>query len=59
MVLNTLIYIALVIIVIIVIMILLRFLFNILLIMPVMLEHEYLVKYATSIYLPSRNGLAE
>jgi len=53
MVLNTLIYIALVIIVIIVIVVLLRFLFNVLLVMPVTLEHDYIVKYAASIYLPS------
>jgi hypothetical protein len=53
MVLNTLIYIALVIIVIIVIVVLLRFLFNVLLVMPVTLEHDYVVKYAASIYLPS------
>jgi hypothetical protein len=53
MVLNTLVYIALVIIVIIVIVILLRFLFNVLFVMPVTLEHDYIIKYAGSIYLPS------
>ena len=53
MVLNTLVYIALVIIVIIVIVILLRFLFNVLFIMPVTLEHDYIIKYAASTYLPS------
>jgi hypothetical protein len=51
MVLSTLVYIALVIIVIIVIVILLRFLFNALFVMPVTLEHEYVIKYATSLYL--------
>ena len=49
MVLSTLIYIALVIIVIIIIVILLRFLFNALFVMPVTLEHEYIIKYATSL----------
>jgi hypothetical protein len=53
MVLSTLVYIALVIIVIIVIVILLRFLFNALFVMPVTLEHEYVIKYATSLYLPT------
>ena len=53
MVLSTLVYIALVIIVIIVIVILLRFLFNALFVMPVTLEHEYVIKYATSVYLPT------
>ena len=53
MVLSSLVYIALVIIVIIVIVVSLRFLFNTLFVMPVTLEHEYLVKYATSIYLPT------
>lgn len=50
MVLNTLVYIALVIIVIIIIVVLLRFLFNVLLILPVTLEHDYLIKlvYAQS-----------
>ena len=52
MVLNTLIYVALVIIVIIVIVVLLRFLFNVLFIIPVTSEHD-LIKYAASIYLPS------
>jgi branched-subunit amino acid transport protein AzlD len=52
MVLNTLVYIALVIIVIIVIVILLRFLFNVLFIMPVTLEND-LVKYVASTYLPT------
>lgn len=53
MVLNTLVYIALVIIVIIVIVILLRFLFNVLFVMPVTLDHDFFVKYAASIYLPT------
>ena len=53
MVLNSLIYVALVIIVLIVIVVSLRFLFNVLLVMPVTLDHEYVVKYAASIYLPS------
>jgi hypothetical protein len=53
MVLNTLIYIAVIIIVIIIIVVLLRFLFNALFVMPVTLEHEYVIKYATSLYLPS------
>lgn len=52
MVLNTLIYIALVIIVIIVIVVLLRFLFNVLFVMPITLEHDF-VKDAVSIYLPT------
>jgi len=52
MVLNTLVYIALVIIVIIVIVILLRFLFNVLFLMPVTLEND-LVKYVASTYLPT------
>ena len=52
MVLNTLVYIALVIIVIIIIVILLRFLFNVLFIMPVTLENA-LVKYVASTYLPT------
>jgi len=53
MVLNTLIYIAVIIIVIIIIVVLLRFLFNALFVMPVTLEHEYVIKYATSLYLSS------
>lgn len=53
MVLNTLVYIALVIIVIIIIVVLLRFLFNALFVMPVTLEHDYIIKYATSMYLPT------
>ena len=53
MVLNTLIYIALIIIVIIVIVVLLRFLFNALFVMPMTLEHEFVIKYATSLYLPT------
>ena len=53
MVLSTLIYIALVIIVIIIIVVLLRFLFNALFVMPVTLDHEYVIKYATSLYLPT------
>jgi len=53
MVLSTLVYIALVIIVIIVIVVLLRFLFNAIFILPVTLEHDLIVKYASSIYLPS------
>lgn len=53
MVLSTLIYIALVIIVIIIIVVLLRFLFNALFVMPVTIEHEYVIKYATSLYLPT------
>ena len=52
MVLNTLIYIALVIIVIIVIVVLLKFLFNVLFIMPVTLEHDF-VKYVALMYLPT------
>ena len=50
MVLSTLVYIALIIIVIIIIVVLLRFLFNVLLILPVTLEHDYLIKlvYAQS-----------
>jgi hypothetical protein len=50
MVLNTLIYIALVIIVIIVIVVLLKFLFNVLFIVPVTFEHENFVNHAVSIY---------
>lgn len=53
MVLSTLVYIALIIIVIIIIVVLLRFLFNALFIMPVTLDHEYMIKYATSMYLPA------
>jgi hypothetical protein len=53
MVLSTLVYIALVIIVIIVIVVLLRFLFNALFVMPVTLEHEYIMRYATSLHLPT------
>jgi len=53
MVLNALVYIALVIIVIIVIVLLLRFLFSAIFIMPVTLEHEYVIKYASPIHLPS------
>jgi hypothetical protein len=53
MVLSTLVYIALVIIVIIVIVVLLRFLFNAIFIMPVTLEHEYIMRYATSLHLPT------
>ena len=53
MVLNTLIYVALVIIVIIVIVVLLKFLFNVLLVMPVTIEHDYIVRQAASIFLPS------
>jgi len=45
MVLNTLVYVALVIIVIIVIVLLLKFLFNVLFIMPVTLEHDSIVQY--------------
>ena len=52
MVLNTLIYIALVIIVIIVIVVLLRFLFNVLFMVPVTLEHDF-VKGAVAIYFPT------
>jgi hypothetical protein len=56
MVLNTLVYIALVIIVIIVIVVLLRFLFSAIFIMPVTLEHDYLVTNAVNafpMHLPS------
>jgi len=53
MVLSTLVYIALVIIVIIVIVVLLRVLFNALFVMPVTLEHEYIMRYATSLHLPT------
>jgi hypothetical protein len=45
MVLNTLVYIALVIIVIIVIVVLLKFLFNVLFIMPVTLDHNGVLEY--------------
>ena len=50
MVLSTLVYIALIIIVIIIIVVLLRFLFNVLFILPVALEHDYMIKlvYAQS-----------
>ena len=50
MVLSTLVYIALIIIVIIIIVVLLRFLFNVLFILPVTLEHDYLTK---SVYAQS------
>ena len=53
MVLSTLVYIAIVIVVIIVIVVLLQTLFKVLFIMPVTLEHEYVIKYATSLYLPT------
>jgi amino acid transporter len=53
MVLSTLVYIALIIIVIIVIVVLLRFLFNALFVMPVTLEHESIIRYATSLHLPT------
>ena len=53
MVLNTLVYVALVIIVLIVVVVLLKELFNVLLIMPVTLEHDSLIKYAASIYFPA------
>jgi hypothetical protein len=53
MVLNTLVYIALVIIVIIVIVVLLRFLFNVLLIAPITFDPDYFVKNAIPIYLIS------
>jgi len=53
MVLNTLVYIALVILVIIVIVVLLRYLFSAIFIMPVTLEHESFVKYVLPIHLPS------
>ena len=53
MVLNSLVYIALVIIVIIVIVLLLRFLFSAIFIMPVTLEHDYVIKYAFPIHLPA------
>lgn len=49
MVLSTLVYIALIIIVIIIIVVLLRFLFNAILILPVTLEHDLVVRYATTI----------
>jgi hypothetical protein len=45
MVLNTLLYIVLVIIVIIVIIVLLRFLFNVLFVAPVTMEHDILTQY--------------
>jgi hypothetical protein len=47
MVLSTLVYIALIIIVIIIIVVLLRFLFNAIFILPVTLEHDLVVRYAT------------
>jgi hypothetical protein len=50
MVLNTLVYIALVIIVIIVIVVLLRFLFNVLFVVPVTFEYENFVNHAVSVY---------
>ena len=50
-VLNTLVYIAIVIIVIIIIVVLLRFLFNVLFLMPVTSEQEYFIKY-TTVFLP-------
>ena len=50
MVLNTLVYIALIIIVIIIIVVLLRFLFNAIFILPVTLEHDYIIK---SVYAQS------
>lgn len=53
MVLNSLIYIAAVIIVIIIIVLALRFLFSAIFIMPVSLEHDYIMKYALQIHLPS------
>jgi hypothetical protein len=53
MVLNSLVYIALVIIVIIVIVLLLRFLFSAIFIMPVTFEHDYVIKYAFPIHLPT------
>jgi len=53
MVLNTLIYIALVIIVIIVIIVLLRFLFSAIFIMPITMEHDLVVKYAFPILSPT------
>lgn len=51
-VLNTLVYIALVIIVIIIIVLLLKFLFNVLFLMPVTLEHESLIKYIMPNHIP-------
>lgn len=53
MVLNTLIYIAIIIIVIIIIVVLLRFLFNVLFVVPVTLEHEYLMKYTSAFLAPN------
>jgi hypothetical protein len=52
MVLNTLVYVALVIVVIIVIVVSLRFLLNAVFILPVMVEHESLIKYIMPIHLP-------
>jgi hypothetical protein len=51
MVLSSLVYIALVIIVIIVIVVSLRYLFNALFVMPVTLEHDYLIKNALMMQL--------
>jgi hypothetical protein len=53
MVLNTLVYIAAIIIVLIVIVVLLKFLFNVLFIMPVTFEEDYFLKYAIPIHLPT------
>jgi hypothetical protein len=53
MVLSSLVYIALVIIVIIVIVVLLRYLFNVLFIVPVTLEHDYLIKNVFMMQLPN------
>ena len=52
MVLNSLVYVALVIVIIIVIVLSLKFLLNAVFILPVMLEHESLIKYVIPIHLP-------
>ena len=51
-VLNTLVYVALVIVVIIVIVVSLKFLLNAVVILPVTIEHESLIKYIIPIHLP-------
>jgi hypothetical protein len=53
MVLNSLVYIALVIIVIIVIVLLLRFLFSAIFIMPITLENDFVKQYAFAILSPT------
>jgi hypothetical protein len=52
MVLNSLVYVALVIVVIIVIVLSLKFLLNAVFILPVTLEHESLIKYVMPFHLP-------